>query len=139
MEASIKKSLNQDLLANLARAAVGLLSDEAAVNDFLAYFGRCFVRTLQHCGHGKSIQVFKLNIQIQIDYFTIQMKARGRYFSEFLTGINNIHLNFRYTFPKMKSMSVFVVHEDADGAVINYRTTRLGLCPFLYGSCPTIR
>lgn len=39
----------------------------------------------------------------------------------------------KYLFPKMTTPSIFVSHVDADGAVITYRTHRVGLCPYLAG------
>lgn len=57
----------------------------------------------------------------------------GRYFSDFLTGIDNIHLQMRYMYPKMISPSMYISHEDVDGVVLHYRTTRNGFCPYLSG------
>lgn len=33
----------------------------------------------------------------------------------------------------MSNPFIFVIHEDDDGVVINYRTSRTGLCSYLYG------
>ena len=43
----------------------------------------------------------------------------------------------RYMYPKMVSPSMYISHEDADGVVLHYRTTRDGFTPYLKGETRT--
>ncbi|XP_046647803.1 soluble guanylate cyclase 89Db-like [Daphnia pulicaria] len=104
-----------DLVMELATAAAEVVGNRLTELDFLNYFGRCFIRSFDQYGYDKII------------------KAGGRYFCDFLTGIDNIHLQMRYMFPKMVSPSMYISHEDADGVLLHYRTPRSGLCPYLRG------
>ncbi|XP_032778265.1 soluble guanylate cyclase 89Db isoform X3 [Daphnia magna] len=104
-----------DLVMQLANAAVEVIGNGLTQLDFLNYFGRCFIRSFDKYGYEKIIKVC------------------GRYFCDFLTGIDNIHLQMRYMFPKMVSPSMYISHEDVDGVLLHYRTPRNGLCPYLRG------
>ncbi|XP_057364672.1 soluble guanylate cyclase 89Db-like isoform X1 [Daphnia carinata] len=104
-----------ELIMKLADAAVKLVANGSTRQDFLRFFGRCFVRYFSHYGYEKFIKVC------------------GRYFCDFLTGIDNIHLQMRYMYPKMVSPSMYISHEDSEGVVLHYRTTRNGFCPYLIG------
>ncbi|XP_046645351.1 soluble guanylate cyclase 89Db-like isoform X2 [Daphnia pulicaria] len=104
-----------ELIMKLADAAVTLVANGSTRQDFLRFFGRCFVRYFSHYGYEKFIKVC------------------GRYFCDFLTGIDNIHLQMRYMYPKMVSPSMYISHEDAEGVLLHYRTTRNGFCPYLIG------
>lgn len=46
-----------DLMAKLAEAAVTLVADGSTTQDFLRFFGRCFVRYFSHYGYEKFIKV----------------------------------------------------------------------------------
>lgn len=60
-------------------------------------------------------------------------KRCGRFFCDFLAGIDGIHLHMKYTYPKMDNPFIYVLEEDENGVVIHYRTSRSGYPPFLYG------
>lgn len=45
-----------------------------------------------------------------------------------------MHLRMRFMYPKMKSPSMYVSHEDANGVLLHYRTTRNGYSPYLIGN-----
>ncbi|XP_030374686.1 soluble guanylate cyclase 89Db [Scaptodrosophila lebanonensis] len=79
------------------------------------FFGRCFVRFFSNFGYDKMI------------------RSTGRYFCDFLQSIDNIHLQMRFTYPKMKSPSMQLTHMDNDGAVILYRSGRTGMSKYLIG------
>lgn len=77
-------SLIPDLAAALA-AITGKPYDY-----FMIFFGRCFVRFFSNFGYDSMI------------------KATGRYFCDFLQSVDNIHLQMRFTYRKMKSPSMQV-------------------------------
>ncbi|EFX79271.1 hypothetical protein DAPPUDRAFT_245123 [Daphnia pulex] len=99
----------------MANAAANLIADGSTPQDFLTYFGRCFIR---------AAGPFK--------YETL-IKRCGRFFCDFLSGIDSVHLHMKYRYPKMDHPFIYVLEEDADGVVIHYRTSRIGLYPYLYG------
>lgn len=61
------------------------------------------------------------------------IKATGRYFTDFLHNIDNIHMQFRFTYPKMISPSMYLTHEDEKGVVLVYRSNRVGFTYYLMG------
>nr|CAD7438730.1 unnamed protein product [Timema bartmani] len=61
------------------------------------------------------------------------IKATGRYFSDFLQSVDNIHLQMRFTYPKMKSPSMYITHVDPEGVVLVYRSTRQGFIQYFMG------
>ncbi|XP_055617449.1 soluble guanylate cyclase 89Db-like isoform X3 [Toxorhynchites rutilus septentrionalis] len=81
----------------------------------MVFFGRCFVRFFSNFGYDELI------------------KATGRYFCDFLHSVDNIHLQMRYTYRKMKSPSMQLIEMDENGAVLVYRSTRSGFSKYLRG------
>lgn len=61
------------------------------------------------------------------------IKATGRYFCDFLQSVDNIHLQMRFTYRKMKSPSMQITDVDNDGAVLIYRSNRSGFSKYLMG------
>jgi len=61
------------------------------------------------------------------------IKATGRYFCDFLQSVDNIHMQMRFTYPKMKSPSMYTTHVDPQGVVLVYRSTRQGFTHYLMG------
>lgn len=61
------------------------------------------------------------------------VKATGRYFCDFLQSVDNIHLQMRFTYRKMKSPSMQITEVDVNGAVLIYRSTRSGFSKYLMG------
>lgn len=61
------------------------------------------------------------------------IKATGRYFCEFLQCVDNIHMQMRFTYPKMKSPSMYTTHVDPHGVVLIYRSTRQGFTQYFMG------
>lgn len=82
---------------------------------FMNFFGKCFVRFFSNFGYDQLI------------------KSTGRYYCDFLQSIDNIHLQMRFTYPKMKSPSMQLAHMDDEGAVIIYRSSRTGMSKYLIG------
>lgn len=59
------------------------------------------------------------------------LKATGRFFCDFLQSVDNIHLQMRFTYPKMKSPSMQLTQTDENGAVLVYRSNRTGFSRFV--------
>lgn len=62
------------------------------------------------------------------------VKATGRYFTEFLESVDNIHHQFSFTYPKMKSPSMYLTVIDENGCVLVYRSSRPGYTPYIMGN-----
>lgn len=88
---------------------------EPTAEGFMRYFGRCFVRFFSNLGYDAPI------------------RATGRYFCEFLKNVDNLHLQMRFAYPKMKSPSMYMSHVDRDGCVLVYRSTRRGFKQYFMG------
>lgn len=126
-----------NLMPDLAAAAAKLLTDpdqqydehhrwpaenaacaavvEPTADEFMRYFGRCFVRFFSNLGYDAPI------------------RATGRYFCEFLKNVDNLHLQMRFAYPKMKSPSMYMSHVDRYGCVLVYRSTRRGFTQYFMG------
>lgn len=100
-------------MASLASALAAITS--ASYDSFMAFFGKCFVRYFSNFGYDVSI------------------RATGRYFTEFLQSVDNIHSQFRLSYPKMKSPSMYVTETDERGCVLVYRSGRVGFAHYLMG------
>lgn len=61
------------------------------------------------------------------------IKATGRYFCDFLQSVDNIHLQMRFTYRKMKSPSMQITDVDESGAFLVYRSNRTGFSKYLMG------
>ncbi|CAH1111121.1 unnamed protein product [Psylliodes chrysocephalus] len=79
------------------------------------FFGRCFVRFFTNLG------------------YDVTIKGTGRYFTDFLESVDNIHTQFRFTYPKMQSPSMYLTDIDANGCVLVYRSGRTGFTQYIMG------
>lgn len=61
------------------------------------------------------------------------IKSTGRNFTEFLENVDNIHMQFILSYPKMKSPSMYVTEVDENGCVLVYRSARQGLTHYIMG------
>uniref|UniRef100_T1IYK0 guanylate cyclase n=1 Tax=Strigamia maritima TaxID=126957 RepID=T1IYK0_STRMM len=84
-------------------------------DGFLRFFGRCFVRYFSHYGYDRIV------------------RANGRCFRDFLHGVDNIHHQMKFSYPRMVSPSLTVQAEDPLGAVLHYRSSRVGFAQYLIG------
>ncbi|XP_044728645.1 soluble guanylate cyclase 89Db-like [Chrysoperla carnea] len=101
------------LITDLAAACAEITQ---STNDaFMQFFGRCFVRYFSNFGYDATI------------------KATGRYFTDFLQSVDNIHMQMRFTYPKMQSPSMYLTHVDENGVVLVYRSTRQGFTYYFMG------
>ncbi|XP_044761356.1 soluble guanylate cyclase 89Db-like [Coccinella septempunctata] len=106
------------IMADLARALESITSQ--SYDDFMTFFGRCFVRYFSNYGYDKTI------------------KATGRSFTDFLENVDNIHSQFRLSYPKMKSPSMYLTEVDENGCVLVYRSIRQGFTHYLMGQLQEI-
>ena len=102
------------LLLDLAEACSKVLN-EGTKDDFLCYFGKCFVKFWTHYGYDKI------------------MRVAGRSYRDFLHGIDNLHETMRFSFPKMISPSFYVENEDTNGCYLHYRSKRIGFTYYVIG------
>ncbi|XP_034936653.1 soluble guanylate cyclase 89Da-like isoform X1 [Chelonus insularis] len=86
-----------------------------SINNTMHFFGKCFVRFFSNLG------------------YDCMIKATGRYFCDFLQSVDNIHMQMRFTYPKMKSPSMYITHIDPHGVVLIYRSTRQGFTHYFMG------
>jgi len=93
-----------DVLPMIADACSAVLSDgDRSADEFLAEFGRSFVGYTSRLGYAPV------------------MRATGRHFRDFLTGIDNLHETMRFSYPRMVSPSFYVSAEDKRGCYLHYR------------------
>ncbi|XP_064468808.1 soluble guanylate cyclase 89Db-like [Ornithodoros turicata] len=98
-----------------ARHTPGWSSD-----DFLCFFGKCFVRFFSYYG------------------YDILIRSSGRFFRDFLIGIDNLHHQIRFSYPRMHSPSMYVETEDRGGLVLHYRSKRSGYHYYVVGQLEQI-
>lgn len=103
------------LMPDLAAACAAVINAGSTSEYYMEFFGRCFVRYFSNLGYDDSI------------------RATGRYFSDFLKNVDNLHLQMRFSYPKMKSPSMYITSLDKDGVVLVYRSSRQGFTEYLKG------
>ena len=101
-------------MVELAQAASTLVPDHT-VDDFMRFFGHCFVEYFTYYGYDKIIRV------------------AGRHFLDFLKGIDNLHETMRFSYPRMLSPSFYVEKEDKHGCLLHYRSKRTGFTHYVIG------
>lgn len=60
-------------MSQLANAAVDIVGKGLKAEDFLNYFGRCFVRSFEHYGYDKIIQVLIFALRVMHYFFYHKM------------------------------------------------------------------
>ncbi|XP_054717239.1 LOW QUALITY PROTEIN: soluble guanylate cyclase 88E-like [Uloborus diversus] len=103
------------IIPQLAEACSRQIRQPDKLDDFLCFFGQCFVRFFTHYGYDTLI------------------RASGRYFRDFLNGIDNLHHQIRFSYPKMQSPSFYVEREDIGGARLHYTSKRSGFGYYVKG------
>uniref|UniRef100_A0A1A9VS86 guanylate cyclase n=1 Tax=Glossina austeni TaxID=7395 RepID=A0A1A9VS86_GLOAU len=101
------------LMPDIAAALAACTGE--SVDYYMNFFGRCFVRFFSNFGYDRMI------------------RSTGRYYCDFLQSIDNIHLQMRFTYPKMKSPSMQLIEVDDEGAIMLYRSGRTGMSKYLTG------
>nr|CAI5835089.1 unnamed protein product [Callosobruchus analis] len=90
--------MRDSIMSSLATACATVTS--VSYDSFMHFFGRCFVRYTSKLG------------------YDVTIKATGRYFTDFLESVDNIHAQFRFTYPKMQSPSMYLTNIDESGCVL---------------------
>ena len=101
-------------ILKLAASCSHVIKDRT-LEEYMCFFGQCFV---VYCG--------------QFGYDKI-MRISGRYYRDFLHGIDNLHETIRFSYPKMVHPSFYVEQEDQYGCVLHYRSQRVGFTHYVIG------
>ncbi|KAK9885018.1 hypothetical protein WA026_009245 [Henosepilachna vigintioctopunctata] len=107
-----------DTMASLAAACADIT--DVSYDTFMNFFGRCFVRYFSKLG------------------YDVTVRATGRYFADFLESVDNIHSQFCFTYPKMRSPSLYLTDVDTNGCVLVYRSGRYGFTQYVMGQLQQI-
>ncbi|XP_022801702.1 soluble guanylate cyclase 88E-like isoform X2 [Stylophora pistillata] len=105
------------LMLEIASAAVDVLGNETKMTseDFIQFFGTCFVKFFSNYGYDRFIQI------------------SGRHFSDFLRGIDNLHEHMRFAYPKLMSPSFYCSEETSTGLLLHYKSKRTGFQRYVMG------
>lgn len=105
------------LMLDIASAAVDVLGKQTKMtsDDFIQFFGTCFVKFFSNYGYDRFIQV------------------SGRHFRDFLSGIDNLHEHMRFAYPKLMSPSFFCSEETSTGLLLHYKSKRRGFLRYVMG------
>lgn len=116
------KRYSESFMKKIADAAEEVLGDETDMvsDDFMQYFGGCFVKFFSHYGYDRIIRV------------------SGRYLRDFLIGIDNLHEHMRFGYPKMSSPSFFCEEETSTGLTLHYVSKRKGFMYYVIGQVKEI-
>lgn len=102
-----------ETMQTIAKACEQVTS--SSYDSFMNFFGRCFVRYFSHFG------------------YDVTIKTTGRFFTDFLENVDNIHILFRMSYPKMKSPSMYLTTIDEKGCILVYKSSRQGYVQYLIG------
>ena len=89
-------------------------------NQWMTFFGTCFVEFCSQYGYDNLLRV------------------SGRFYRDFLHGIDNIHEIIRFSYPRLQSPSFLVLLEDKDGCVLLYQSKRRGFKHYVKGQLSQI-
>ncbi|XP_068724019.1 soluble guanylate cyclase 88E-like [Montipora capricornis] len=101
-------------IAGAASEVIGKQTDMTP-DDFIQFFGVCFVKFFSNYGYDRIIRV------------------SGRHFRDFLSGIDNLHEHMRFGYPKLMSPSFYCAEETSSGLVLHYKSKRNGLYRYVIG------
>lgn len=106
-----------NLILDIARAAAEVIGKQAKMtpDDFIQFFGACFVKFFSNYGYDNII------------------KVSGRHFRDFLSGIDNLHEHMRFAYPKLMSPSFYCSEETSSGLVLHYKSRRRGYLQYVIG------
>ena len=116
------KRYSESFMKKIADAAEQVLGEETDMtsDDFMQYFGSCFVKFFSHYGYDRIIRV------------------SGRYLRDFLMGIDNLHEHIRFGYPKLQSPSFFCEEETSSGLTLHYISKRKGYMFYVVGQVKEI-
>jgi len=116
------KRYSESFMKKIADTAAEILGEETDMlsDDFMQYFGTCFVKFFSHYGYDRVI------------------KVSGRYLRDFLIGIDNLHEHMRFGYPKLQSPSFFCEEETSSGLILHYISKRKGFMFYVVGQIKEI-
>ena len=116
------KRYSESNMQKIAEAAEEVLGEETDMtsDDFMQFFGGCFVKFFSNYGYDRIIRV------------------SGRHFRDFLMGIDNLHEHMRFGYPKMLSPSFFCEEETSAGLTLHYISKRKGFMYYVIGQLKEI-
>ena len=105
------------LMLDLARAAAEVTGKQTKMTaeDFIQFFGICFVKFFSNYGYDRIIRV------------------SGRHFRDFLSGIDNLHEHMRFAYPKILSPTFYCTEETSSGLLLHYKSKRCGFLRYVIG------
>lgn len=105
------------LILDIASAAAEVIGKQTKMtpDDFIEFFGTCFVKFFSNYGYDRII------------------KVSGRYFRDFLDGIDNLHEHMRFAYPKLMSPTFFCSEETSTGLLLQYKSKRRGFLRYVMG------
>lgn len=111
------KRYSESFMKKIADAAEEILGEETDMtsDDFMQFFGSCFVKFFTHYGYDRVIRV------------------SGRFLRDFLVGIDNLHEHMRFGYPKMQSPCFFCDEETSTGLSLHYISKRMGYMFYVIG------
>lgn len=106
-----------NLMLDIAGAASEVIGKQNNMtrDDFIQFFGVCFVKFFSNYGYDRII------------------KVSGRHFRDFLSGIDNVHEHMRFGYPKLMSPSFYCAEETSAGLLLHYKSKRNGLYRYVIG------
>lgn len=113
---------SESCMKKIADSAEDVLGEETDMtsDDFMQYFGSCFVNFFCHYGYDRVIRV------------------SGRYLRDFLIGIDNLHEHMRFGYPKLQSPSFYCEGETSTGLTLHYISKRKGFMFYVVGQVKEI-
>ncbi|PFX18582.1 Soluble guanylate cyclase 88E [Stylophora pistillata] len=116
------KRYSESMMQKIADASEEVLGEETDMtsDDFMQFFGRCFVKFFSHYGYDRIIRV------------------SGRHLRDFLIGIDSLHEHMRFGYQKMLSPSFFCEEETSGGLTLHYISKRKGFMYYVIGQVKEI-
>ena len=116
------KRYSESMMQKIADASEEVLGEETGMtsDDFMQFFGSCFVKFFSHYGYDRIIRV------------------SGRHLRDFLIGIDNLHEHMRFGYQKMLSPSFFCEEETSAGLTLHYISKRKGFMHYVIGQVKEI-
>ena len=116
------KQYSESLMTKIADTAAEILGEETDMSsdDFMQYFGTCFVKFFSHYGYDRVI------------------KVSGRCLRDFLIGIDSLHEHLRFGYPQLQSPSFFCEEETSSGLILHYISKRKGFMLYVVGQIKEI-
>lgn len=113
---------SETCMKEIADSAEEVLGEETDMtsDDFMQYFGSCFVNFFSHYGYDRVIRV------------------SGRYLRDFFIGIDNLHEHMRFGYPKLQSPSFHCEGETSTGLTLHYISKRKGFMFYVVGQVKEI-